>query len=308
LRNRIPMHVTDLAYRIAGKAARTAYRALRWHPDSAPYVSGDAFRALADHVMDMDSEIDPGCVERGDVVFVETHGLPRFEAEILPRIGASFVLITHNSDLNIDGTRIRLANDRRIAKWFAQNVVCAHEKLVHLPIGLENRWRHNNGIIGDYRRLSRRPVAKLPRILYGFSVGTNSMEREPALAALRRAEAADECRWTNSKAYRRRLNEYCFVASPPGNGVDCHRTWEALYLGVVPIVKRSTLYDGFGGLPAIVVDDWREIEGLGESDLKGLYERTAIPPERIDSLWMEHWEAVIASASKEVRTDGEERI
>jgi hypothetical protein len=30
-----------------------------------------------------------------------------------------------------------------------------------------------------------------------------------------------------------------WVLSPPGNGVDCHRTWEALYLGVTPIVLRT---------------------------------------------------------------------
>lgn len=32
-----------------------------------------------------------------------------------------------------------------------------------------------------------------------------------------------------------------YVASPRGNGLDCHRFWEGLYLGVTPIVERSPL-------------------------------------------------------------------
>ena len=33
-----------------------------------------------------------------------------------------------------------------------------------------------------------------------------------------------------------------FVLSPPGLGMDCYRTWEALYLGSIPIVLNSSLH------------------------------------------------------------------
>ena len=33
---------------------------------------------------------------------------------------------------------------------------------------------------------------------------------------------------------------FAFVASPSGNGLDCHRTWEALLLRSIPIVKVQT--------------------------------------------------------------------
>lgn len=32
-----------------------------------------------------------------------------------------------------------------------------------------------------------------------------------------------------------------YLASPRGNGIDCHRFWEAQYLGVIPVVKHSQL-------------------------------------------------------------------
>jgi hypothetical protein len=52
------------------------------------------------------------------------------------------------------------------------------------------------------------------------------------------------------------LGEYLYWFSPFGNGLDCHRTWEAIYTGSVPIVPRSVLdsfYD-LGDLPVLVVD------------------------------------------------------
>jgi hypothetical protein len=38
-----------------------------------------------------------------------------------------------------------------------------------------------------------------------------------------------------------RLSEYKFWICPRGNGLDTHRAWEALYVGAVPIIKRSGL-------------------------------------------------------------------
>ena len=34
-------------------------------------------------------------------------------------------------------------------------------------------------------------------------------------------------------------NRSKFVLSPPGNGFDCHRTYESILLGAVPIVVRD---------------------------------------------------------------------
>jgi hypothetical protein len=49
-----------------------------------------------------------------------------------------------------------------------------------------------------------------------------------------------------------------FVVSPPGNGYDCHRTWEAIYLGAVPIVLKEYWPFQKYRLPVLVVDTWEE--------------------------------------------------
>jgi hypothetical protein len=53
--------------------------------------------------------------------------------------------------------------------------------------------------------------------------------------------------------------EYAFVISPFGNGMDCHRTWEALILGCIVIVKSSPLDILYNELPVLIVNEWEDI-------------------------------------------------
>jgi hypothetical protein len=55
------------------------------------------------------------------------------------------------------------------------------------------------------------------------------------------------------------LRDTKFVLSPPGNGPDCHRTWEAIYSGAIPIVKRDFWPFKTLSLPVLVVNDWNEV-------------------------------------------------
>jgi hypothetical protein len=52
-------------------------------------------------------------------------------------------------------------------------------------------------------------------------------------------------------------SRYRFGVSPPGMGYDCYRTYEMLYLGVIPIVKLMDAYthELFEGLPVIIVQE-----------------------------------------------------
>ena len=60
--------------------------------------------------------------------------------------------------------------------------------------------------------------------------------------------------------YFRQLPHYKFVVSPEGNGIDCHRHYEALAAGCVPIVERHDgIADKYAGCPILWTDDYSEI-------------------------------------------------
>jgi hypothetical protein len=269
-------------------------------PGSAPFVSGDTFRQVADHVFEQGAAFDPDTLHAGAVVFVESSQLTAFVSNCLPGIREPFVLITHNGDLNVDRSFLGLAEDNRIIRWFAQNCILRHPKVTAIPIGLENRCHHENGVIRDYQKLQYRSSQKTMRVLYGFTVGTNELERIPALKALRSSSIADSIERTNSRDYRMRLERYGFVASPPGHGIDCHRTWEALYLRTIPIVKRSMLYDSFPNLPVVALDDWSDVCGWDASFLQEMYARLSMVIRTTPFLDFNYWADMIQRSRAEI--------
>ena len=61
--------------------------------------------------------------------------------------------------------------------------------------------------------------------------------------------------------FLRMLPHYKFVISPEGNGIDCHRHYEALMAGCIPIVERNErLLEKYGNCPILFTDDYSEIE------------------------------------------------
>lgn len=54
-----------------------------------------------------------------------------------------------------------------------------------------------------------------------------------------------------------------FVASPAGHGRDCYRTWEALALGAIPVMRilpnASADRSKFENVPVVWVRDWEEV-------------------------------------------------
>ena len=92
--------------------------------------------------------------------------------------------------------------------------------------------------------------------------------------------------------FRRAVSESFFVISPPGNGIDCHRTWEAIALGAVPVVKTGTLAKSLiNYLPIHEVDNWEEFLALTDFELKSLFYQYKKRP--VTRALMPYWSSFI---------------
>ena len=282
-------------FKIESSLLRAAYRASQRKPSSAPYLSGDGFRSLCRFFYEngTDAELDPESVRPGDLVFCDAWKLSDFLRGPALEIRHPFSIISHNGDPNIDQSITRLIppNVRRL---FAQNALAADDRLIGLPIGLENKRLHYNGITRDFDRLRRQETKKRPSILSAFTVGNNRPVRQKAVQDLSVSAFNDFIPRTDSRSYRKIAAKYMFISSPPGNGADCHRTWEAMYLGSVPIVLRSALMESFKkhGLPLFIVDSYEEVARLGEGELCSIY-NSLVPFMNAKSLWFSYWENLI---------------
>jgi hypothetical protein len=99
----------------------------------------------------------------------------------------------------------------------------------------------------------------------------------------------------------RRNRQYPLWISPRGGGLDCHRTWEALYLDIIPIVWHSTLDSIYTNLPIIVISDWSDINEqflrskLHEIALKKLQQP---PVYQYEKLRNAYWREMIIKMSR----------
>lgn len=60
--------------------------------------------------------------------------------------------------------------------------------------------------------------------------------------------------------YFTEIGNYKFIISPEGNGVDCHRHYEALMFGCIPIIERNPhIEEKYAGCPILWTTDYSEI-------------------------------------------------
>ncbi len=98
---------------------------------------------------------------------------------------------------------------------------------------------------------------------------------------------------------RRRYARHAFVIVTYGRGLDGHRTWEALLLGCIVIVKKGPLDVHYRGLPVVSIEEWEEItaENLARwlAEFGSSFDRSRVA----QLLSMEHWSRQIRSAAGE---------
>ena len=173
-----------------------------------------------------------------------------------------FILITHNSDRNIEFTDCvkTLLNSNKLIMWYAQNLVFEHEKIRPLPIGLANSmWPHGNLTPFNDSLLMDHLTEKSQNVYFNFKIETNIHKRYSCYNILK-----DYFHWLPLIDPLRnlyRLKEYRFCICPEGNGVDTHRLWECLYLRVVPIVLQSPFIQTLTkyNVPLVILNEWSDI-------------------------------------------------
>lgn len=284
----------SILFRLRSNTVKRILRILNISLSSAPYLSGDTFKLICAEIIS-ESGNNPSA---NAIVFLQPEWLVH-EFPKLVAIGKPFVLVTHHSDVTIDHSFLYYANHHLLIHWYAQNCILKHTRLTAIPIGLEDRRFHCHGRMAEMnkmRQLSQLNKTKRKnRIIYSFNIQTNKPERQTAYNNLQQSSVADEYE-RNPVRYKKDLINYKFVASPPGNGLDCHRTWEALYFEVIPIVIQSDLYDVMPGFPGLIISDWGEVVTMSESYLNNQYQEKLLQLRAFRLQWASYWKSKIAQS------------
>jgi len=261
---------------------------------SAEYIHGDRFADLADWSFNDDVNVSATKMNARDgIIFCSTHKLETL-FEVLAKSSHRYLLISHNSDANVDSA-LYAKKPANVVHWFAQNVLIERPDLTPIPIGLERQGIvASRDIVGSMQVNIQRERPVLQKWCYlNINPDTNDAERKHVLRALRWQLHFVTTR-TRRIAYPQYLQElvmHRFVVSPPGNGVDCHRTWESLYLGSIPIVKTSVCMQSFAVSGIHLVND---LSKLTRRDLRMVFEQRETT-EDVRQLYFSYWKKMIAA-------------
>lgn len=257
-------------------------------PASYPYITGDGFRSLAQHIHDDISDVNASKISDGDIVFVRGDMLKKFFEKIHSKINAKYILISQNADNNIHKEFDKYINEK-VIHWFSQNLLFDNKKVSPIPIGLVNsRYSADIQII---KKIQLKSYNKKSKIVLSFNTHMGRLVIKNKLEKLLFTEDLPP---TDKFNYYEKIASYKFVASPEGNGIDCHRTWEAMHLKCVPIVLRNTTTAFFEqiGLPILTIENWDEVEKFDENFLENKY-RELESKFSSPALYMHYWTELI---------------
>jgi hypothetical protein len=99
--------------------------------------------------------------------------------------------------------------------------------------------------------------------------------------------------------YLAEMAEHEFVLSPEGCGLDCYRNWEAIYLGTVPVLPKSTFSDYLAdaGLPVAQLEN-HAFYRANKDDFAGMYDPELFSPAFLGLATRSFWRSEFENSSK----------
>ena len=232
---------------------------------------------------------------------------------IFNSIREPIVLVTGDSDDTMDDSFFRpiisYLESNKIIKWYCQNCTYDHPKIIRIPIGLDyhsSQDIHNihitpvqhDSMLNDIAKNAKPTINRLPLCYANFHFEINRHpDRQDAVNKLPSDIVFYESKRTERMTGYKNQSQFAFVISPHGAGLDCHRTWEALTLGCIPIVKKSELDPLYEDLPVLIVNDWTE---LSRELLLSTKESFKSKTFNYDKLKLDYWKTNFISAVWEV--------
>lgn len=290
--------------------------------NSENFIIRWAFQDLCDHVFDPRGSpfwpssleeggvtFNPQDVKSGDIIFVRNIDL--FMKQVHPHIKQPYFMVTHGEHLEtVWDHHLKYLESKKIIGWASIHPPKkGPEKFFPIPLGVQQypRYYHNKK---EFTALlsSIRAIEKTKLLYLNIKIEYNKLERERVVELLsdkpfttyRKEPCSFDC-------YMNEMAQHKFVVSPRGLGPDCYRTWEALLIGTIPIVRRNqgdpkaslnqepsgsySLLDSlYEGLPVLIIDAWEDIT---EELLNRKYEEITAKKYDPRKLYMEYWRTKI---------------
>lgn len=202
-------------------------------------------------------------------------------------MGKNVVLIIANGDITFNDDLLKHCPSN-VKHIFSTNTTCYNDKVTPIPIGVEmettaKRIGHgdiNNGIFEKLPYLtgsiSVGDTSKINKLYSNFNINTNLNFR---LKVKELSQSLPHINFEYGITYPyfvEQVNKHLGTISPRGNGIECIRTYEVLYLNSIPIVvgdrlEYKSIYEKiYKNLPIVFIDELTKLSDLSyiENEIK----------------------------------------
>ena len=215
-------------------------------------------------------------------IYICSSAIAHFINTMLPLINFPFILVSGDCDETIPQEILtpnnfsNLINDERVLHWFCQNITLDHPKITRIPIGLDYHTLTQRPLWGQISScqdqekmlimIKEKSVPFYNRNIkcyanFHFSMNTKlGYDRKDAFQKINKELVYYEKNKVTRLITWNKQKDFAFVICPHGGGLDCHRNWEALCLGCIPIVKTSPIDNLYKDLPVVIVKRWEDID------------------------------------------------
>jgi hypothetical protein len=220
----------------------------------------------------------------GETIYVKTSDIPSFFQRNASSFKKPFVLVSGHDVLSVPEDIKNFheyIQHPKLLHWYAQNYTgnSFSSKISHLPLGLDYHtlnsrdhkiWGTKMNNVEQERQLlqikkmmipiqktiSNMALVNFQHTTYGLPA-LREQRRKPILEILeQKKEMIRFLPKQKREDFWKEMRYYAFMISPPGYGLDTHRTWEILMLGRIPIIGDTGVNRVYEGLPIVVVKDW----------------------------------------------------
>lgn len=287
------------------------------------YVGSHGILRSCDIYKDPPSRIDNSDldkIEENSKVYIGTEVIQKL-VNYIDNIKHKFILITGIADEEVfshvfgseEEFKKFIENDK-IVHWFSQNCTVSHKKITQIPIGLpyhtkvpaSDLWgnqetpKEQEDTLINIKNAAKPFYERQIKCYRNFSLPPSNYryekDRTEAFNNVPEHLIFKEIPNQNRYTCYKNQSEFAFVLSPSGNGLDCHRTWEALVMGCIPIVLSSGLNPLFDELPVLIIERWSDVtQELLDKTVNEFKDKTF----NYEKLHLKYWVDMINSYKKE---------
>lgn len=247
-------------------------------------------------------------IKNGSVVFVESlcEWMAKFHLNVSKDAIYDIVTFTGddglcNKPINRCTWKAVLASNVRFV--FANNACDnMHSKIKPVPLGVQDNLEPQssnvfNGSLLKYAD-TLRAALDLPKtnlVYMNFNKRTNLKIRKKVYDEVKKSFKGTGSLTVGGRSLERNakidkyytdLGNHKFVVAPEGNGLDCHRLWEALLVGTIPVTLTSQLQSMHEGLPILALNNW---SSLTQQLLKETWPGFKRSAWSFEKLWAPYW-------------------